>query len=112
MVQNIEMNKLNDSQLENVAGGCSYESFELFHALRGNNAFQKDYPGLFAPPVNQEVKIDDNIMEKALLEKMGIKAQINWGPDEWFDCNKYVSADTGKRLYHDDVIKAIKNYKG
>ncbi len=29
-----------------------------------------------------------------------------------FDCNIYTSADTGKILYHRDVINAIKNYKG
>jgi len=51
------MNKLNDNQLENVVGGASYESFELFRALRGNNAFQKDYPSLFAPSVNNEINI-------------------------------------------------------
>ena len=112
MMEKIAMNKLNDNQLEAVVGGCSYESFELFHALRDNSAFQKDYPSLFAPPVNQEVTIDDNAMAKALLEKMGIKAQIKWGADTWSDCNIYTSADTGKILYHRDVINAIKNYKG
>jgi len=81
MMEKTAMNKLNDNQLEAVVGGCSYESFELFHALRDNYAFQKDYPSLFAPPVNHEIKIDDKVMAKALLEKMGIKAQIKWGPD-------------------------------
>ncbi len=97
---------------EKFAVPHSYESFELFHALRDNSAFQKDYPSLFTPPVNQEVTIDDNAMAKALLEKMGIKAQIKWGADTWSDCNIYTSADTGKILYHRDVINAIKNYKG
>ncbi|WP_294522292.1 hypothetical protein [uncultured Anaerovibrio sp.] len=51
-------------------------------------------------------------MAKALLEKLGIKAQINWGADTWSDCNIYTAADIGKTLYHRDVINAIKNYKG
>lgn len=112
MMKNIAMNKLNNSQLEAVVGGASYESFELFHALRDNYAFQKEYPSLFAPPVNQEITIDDKAMAKALLEKLGIKAQINWGADTWSDCNIYTAADTGKTLYHRDVVNAIKNYKG
>ena len=32
--------------------------------------------------------------------------------NDYLDCNIYTSADTGKRLYHTDVINAIKNYKG
>ena len=68
--------------------------------------------GDFAPPVNQEITIDDKAMAKALLEKLGIKAQINWGADTWSDCNIYTAADIGKTLYHRDVINAIKNYKG
>ncbi len=51
-------------------------------------------------------------MGKALLEKLGIKAQLRDGIDYYLDCNIYTSADTGKRLYHTDVINAIKNYKG
>ena len=79
MMKKITMNKLDDNQLENVVGGCSYESFELFHALRDNSAFQKDYPSLFAPPVNQEVTIDDDAMAKALLEKWESKRRSSGG---------------------------------
>lgn len=115
MTKKITMNRLNDNQLEMVAGGSSDEIIELYRAFRGNSAFQKDYPILFAPPVNQEYNIDgkcDEAMGKALLEKLGIKAQLRDGIDYYLDCNIYTSADTGKRLYHTDVINAIKNYKG
>lgn len=115
MIENIMSEKLDDNQLENVVGGSSDEILELFDTFRGNGAFRKDYPGLFAPPVNRELIVDDKIdkiMGQALLEKLGIKAQMRDGIDGYLDCNIYVSADTGKRLYHSDVISAIKNYKG
>lgn len=72
---------------------------QFFYGASGiffKNHYQKNYPSLFAPPVNQEITIDDKAMAKALLEKLGIKAQINWGADTWSDCNIYTAADTAR----------------
>jgi hypothetical protein len=97
------MNKMEDMELENVAGGTHGEMVELHSAITPNPSGL----GTYIPGLSEITK--QSIIQK-LKDKYGIEAHIDIG---WLglgiasENNTYKDIKTGKSLTHSEVMKRL-----
>ncbi|MBR2214875.1 MAG: hypothetical protein IJ849_03835 [Selenomonadaceae bacterium] len=108
-MEKIENAKMEEQELEQVAGGTLTEMVELFRVFesRGHGK-NKNTIGVYLPGFNEIAKSD---IKSRLKNDYGIEANIDIG---WLgvgiasENNMYKDIKTGKALTHQEVMQRIK----
>ena len=99
--------KLNQSELNQVAGGTVKEYKELIEAGKGFFKFQAHIPG-----VN---RVGATNLEDFMRDKMGIEAHISLGAvgtGLFSKHNKYKDLSTGRSISHNEVLERLRKFVG